>query len=189
MQLGLEPGDKVAILSENRKERVFAELGIDLFRAITTGVYLTSPASEVEYLLSLSDAPIIICEDQEQLDKVLSVRRRLPRLRLIIVIDPRGLRHYDRAGLHNFEDVIELGRQREAKEPHLLAENLARQQLDDIGLIVFTSGSTGRPKAAMMSWRGDGSSLSASPADLMNRSCLTTTTVCAYMELLAGAAS
>jgi len=154
VQLGLKPGDNVSILSENRKEWAFAELGIGLFRGITTGVYPTSPAPEIEYLLSLSDSPIIVCEDQEQIDKVLSVRARLPRLRQIVVIDPRGLRHYDRTGVHNFDDIIELGRQLEAKDPQMLAQSLAQQQLDDIGLIVFTSGSTGRPKAAMMSWRG-----------------------------------
>jgi long-chain acyl-CoA synthetase len=156
VSLGLGAGDKVAVLSENRKEWVFAQFGVALFRGITCGVYPTSPAPEIEYLLTLSDAPFIICEDQEQFDKVLSVRERLPKLRHIIVIDPRGLRHYDRESFIAFETVSELGKRLEQEKPQLLAESLAQQGSDDVGLIVFTSGSTGRPKAAMMTWRGLG---------------------------------
>jgi long-chain acyl-CoA synthetase len=156
LQLGLEPGQSVAVLSENRMEWVFAELGAAMVGAITAGVYPTSPAPEVEYLLALSEAPVIVCEDQEQLDKVIAVRERLPHLRAVIVIDPRGLRRYDRDGLHNFEDVVAMGRQREADDPAGSAAATIGPELDAIGLMVFTSGSTGRPKAAMMSWRGLG---------------------------------
>jgi long-chain acyl-CoA synthetase len=156
LQLGLEPGCSVAVLSENRREWVFAQMGTALVGGVTAGVYPTSPAPEVEYLLALSEAPIIVCEDQEQLDKVLAVRARLPHLRAIVVIDARGLRHYDRNGLHDFAEVVELGRRREAADAQRAAAQAAGPRLDDIGLMVFTSGSTGRPKAAMMSWRGLG---------------------------------
>ena len=84
VQLGLQPGEKAAILSENRKEWVIAQMGVALVGGVTAGVYPTSPALEVEYLLHLSEAPIIVCEDQEQLDKVLGVRERLPMLRQIV---------------------------------------------------------------------------------------------------------
>ena len=100
LKLGLRPGQSMAVLSENRQEWVFAELGAALIGGITTGVYPTSPAQEVEYL---------------QLDKVLSVRQRLPHLRAIVVIDPRGLRRYERAGLHDFADVVTLGERFEAE--------------------------------------------------------------------------
>ena len=156
LKLGLRPGQSMAVLSENRQEWVFAELGAALIGGITTGVYPTSPAQEVEYLLALSEAPIIVCEDQEQLDKVLSVRQRLPHLRAIVVIDPRGLRRYERAGLHDFADVVTLGERFEAEDAATAAAAMPGPKLDDVGLMVFTSGSTGRPKAAMMSWRGLG---------------------------------
>lgn len=156
LQLGLVPGDRVAVLSENRQEWVFAELGIALVRAITAGVYPTSPAHEVEYLLALSEAPIIVCEDQEQVDKVLAVREGLPALKCIVVIDPRGLRTYDRRALIDFAEVVERGRQFAATDPVAADAACSGPALDDIGLMVFTSGSTGRPKAAMMSWRGLG---------------------------------
>jgi long-chain acyl-CoA synthetase len=156
VRLGLERGKNVALLSENRKEWVFAQLGIGLVGGVVAGIYPTSPAPEVEYLLALSDAPLAIVEDQEQLDKVLAVRARVPELRAIVVIDPRGLRHYDRTGIYDFDDVVELGSRLEREQPGLLEGRLAEQRMDDIGLVVFTSGSTGRPKAAMLSWRGLG---------------------------------
>lgn len=157
LELGLQPGEKVAILGENRGEWVIAQFGVGLAGGIVAGVYPTSPGIEIEYLLQLAGSPIIVCEDQEQLDKVLSVRANLPELRQIVLIDPRGLRHYSRAGIHEYEALIEQGRQLAAAQPTRIATLAATQMLDDIGLIVFTSGSTGRPKAAQMSWRGLGS--------------------------------
>ncbi len=154
LQLGLEPGEPLAILSENRQEWVFAQMGASLVGGVTAGIYPTSPAPEVEYLLALSEAPVVVVEDQEQLDKVLSVRARLPALRAVVVIDGRGLRRYDREGLHDFADVVALGSRQEAEQPEAARAATADPAFDDIGLMVFTSGSTGRPKAAMMSWRG-----------------------------------
>ena len=156
LQLGLQPGQSVAVLGENCKEWVYAEFGAALVGAITAGVYPTSPAEEVEYLLALSEAPIIVCADQEQFDKVLSIRARLPHLRAIVVIDPRGLRRYDRTSFHEFDEVMALGRRIEAEDRAGAAAATVGPSLDDVGLMVFTSGSTGRPKAAMMSWRGLG---------------------------------
>ena len=158
LQLGLQPGQQVAVLSENRQEWVFAQLGTALVGGVTAGVYSSSPAHELAYLLALCEAPIIVCEDQEQLDKVLAVREQLPLLRAIVVIATRGLRRYARDGLHEFDAVTALGRRFEAEQPQAAATATVTPTrgpaLDDIGLIVFTSGSTGRPKAAMMSWRG-----------------------------------
>ncbi len=172
--LGLQPGQSVAVLSENRREWVIGQMGVGLVRGVVAGVYPTSPAAEVEYLLALSDAPIVVCEDQEQVDKVLAVRERLPLLKTIVVIDPRGLRRYTRDGLYDFDEVLALGRDALVGQPSLVTDLLAGQSADDTALIVFTSGSTGRPKAAMMTWRGLGSAarslnavLNCSPSDRM----------------------
>ena len=156
LQLGLQPGQKLAVLSENREEWVLAQMGAAMVGCVTAGVYPTSPAHEIEYLLALAEAPVIVCEDQEQLDKVLEVRDRLPSLHTLIVIDTRGLRRYARDRLYDFDDVLEMGRSYAAQDVTAAAEATRGPQPDDIGLIVFTSGSTGRPKAAMMSWRGLG---------------------------------
>jgi long-chain acyl-CoA synthetase len=156
IKLGLQRGQTVAVLSENCQEWVIAELGIAMINCVTAGVYPTSPAAEVEYLLALSDAPIVVVEDQEQLDKVLAIRERLPHLVAIVVIDPKGLRRYDRNGMWDFEDIVRMGSDFEKEEPAQSEALLKGPQLDDIALMVFTSGSTGKPKAAMMSWRGLG---------------------------------
>jgi len=156
LNLGIQKGQTVAVLSENCQEWVIAELGIAMINCVTAGVYPTSPAAEVEYLLALSEAPIVVVEDQEQLDKVIEIRSRLPHLLAIVVMDPKGLRRYDRTGLWNFKDIVQSGEDYEKKHPEESEQHLAGPQLDDIALMVFTSGSTGKPKAAMMSWRGLG---------------------------------
>ncbi len=151
-KLGLPSKGHCAIICENRKEWVFTQLGSGMVGAVTVGIYPTSPAAEVEYLLEASDARVVVCEDQEQLDKVLEVRARLPNLTHIVVIDPRGVRHYKIDNLISFEEVIALGAASEQAPTCLVEECLAHQTMDDLALMIFTSGSTGRPKAAMISY-------------------------------------
>ena len=93
--LGVQPGDRVAIHAENRPEWVIADLAIQGIGAVSVGVYPTSPAAEVEYLLAHSESVVLIAEDEEQLDKALAVRERLPALRKIVLIDPRNVRETD----------------------------------------------------------------------------------------------
>jgi len=152
VKLGLPTGGHCAIVSENRQEWVFAQLGCGLVGAVTVGVYPTSPAEEVAYLLAAADVHVVVCEDQEQLDKVQAVRERLPLLRHLVVIDPRGLRHYRVDELITFEEVCALGAALEHERPGVVEEAQARQRMEDTALMIFTSGSTGRPKAAMISY-------------------------------------
>lgn len=149
---GLPTGGHCAIISENRKEWVFAQLGCAMVGGVTVGIYPTSPADEVRYLLDASDADMVLCEDQEQLDKVLDVKDRLPRLGKPIVIDVRGLRRYDAADWTSFDAICALGRAYEASHPQFIEHCLARQSMSDTALMIFTSGSTGKPKAAMLSY-------------------------------------
>ena len=151
--LGLGEKGHVAILSENRIEWVLAQLGAGLVGAVTVGVYATSPAVEVAYVLAHCDAEIVVCEDQEQVDKVMERRDELPRLRRIVVIETKGTRDYPPDLVLSFAALEELGRAEAKDRPRLIDERLARQSFDDIGLMIYTSGSTGRPKGAMLSWR------------------------------------
>jgi len=174
VKLGLPEGGHCAVISENRKEWVFTQLGCGLVGAVTVGVYPTSPAAEIEYLLQASDAVVVVCEDQEQLDKVLEVRQRLPALTHLVVMDPRGLRHYQVPNLHTFEEVSALGEALGREQPRLVDERQARQTMNDTALMIFTSGSTGRPKAAMISYgniaamaAGTDAVYRCSPADSM----------------------
>ncbi|MHA7923894.1 MAG: AMP-dependent synthetase/ligase [Marinobacter sp.] len=150
--MGLEPGGHVAIISENRVEWVIGQMGIGLVQGICVGVYPTSPWNEVAYVLEHSDAEFVICEDQEQTDKVLEAWPDLPKLKYCIAIDMKGLRYYPEPP-SAFEDIEARGREFEMQHPGLVDELLDGQQMDDTALMIYTSGSTGRPKGAMISWQ------------------------------------
>jgi long-chain acyl-CoA synthetase len=153
--LGLARGAHVAVLSENRKEWVFAQLGSAMANMVTVGLYPTSPASEIAYLLQACDAQAVVVEDQEQLDKVLEAKAGLPMLRCIVVIDPKGLRNYQVEGLIHFTELQKRGQQWALEHPpqkQAFEQALRDQSPDDVALMIFTSGSTGRPKAAMITY-------------------------------------
>jgi len=151
--LGLAEGGHVGILSENRAEWVVAQLGAGMVSAVAIGVYATSPANEVAYVLGHAEVEIVVCEDQEQTDKVLERLEELPRLKRIVVIDPKGLRGYVSELVIAFAEVLRLGAEHETAHPRLVEACLAAQTSADIGLMVYTSGSTGKPKGAMLSYR------------------------------------
>ena len=152
-ELGLPGGGHIAVLSENRVEWVLSQLGAGMIGAVAIGVYPTSPANEVAYVLEHSDTEIVVCEDQEQLDKVIEVRDLLPKLRRVVVVETKGLRNYPQDFVLSFDALEALGRAHRGRNPRLVEERLAAQTLDDIGLMIYTSGSTGKPKGAMLSYR------------------------------------
>ena len=150
MAIGVKPGDRVAVHSENRPEWLFADVGIVAARAITVGLYPTNPAAEVEHVLKDSGASVLIAEDQEQVDKALVVRGALPELRTIVYLDAAGLRSYDASGLLWWPELLRRGREHRAAHPRLL-EELADQVADgDVVTLIYTSGTTGPPKGAML---------------------------------------
>ncbi|TDR94087.1 AMP-dependent synthetase/ligase [Enterovirga rhinocerotis] len=153
LALGLSERGHVGILSENRVEWVVAQLGAGMVGGVAIGVYPTSPANEVAYVLGHSEAEIVVCEDQEQTDKVLERLGELPRLKRIVVVDPKGLRHYESPLIVSFAELLSLGAERDAAAPDAIETRLAAQTLSDLALIVYTSGSTGKPKGAMLSFR------------------------------------
>jgi long-chain acyl-CoA synthetase len=149
LTLGVGHGDRVAIIGDNRPEWLFGDLGIQGIGAIVVGVYATSPAEEVHYVLEHSGSCIAIVEDEEQLDKVLAVRSRLPELREIILMEPRGATHHLAEGAAiTFESLLERGAARERSE---FDARVAALNAQDIAVLVYTSGTTGAPKGAMLS--------------------------------------
>ena len=148
--LGLEPGDRVAIHSENRPEWLFADIGAVAARAVTLGVYPTNPAAEVRYLLEDSGARVLIAEDQEQVDKALDAKPGLPDLEWIVYIEPRGVRGYDDPALLSWPDLLERGRAHREQHPGLVDELAAQVADDEVVTLIYTSGTTGPPKGAML---------------------------------------
>ncbi|TMM51568.1 AMP-dependent synthetase/ligase [Sulfitobacter sabulilitoris] len=153
MDLGLEAGGHVGILSENRAEWVQAQFGIAAAGGVVVGMYPTSPAAEVEHLVNASDTTILFIEDQEQLDKIVDLEGKLPNLRQLVVFNPKGTRGQDTLGLLSFDDLLTRGR-RALQGP--IADDLRARGAaiapQDTAMMVFTSGSTGLPKAAEISY-------------------------------------
>ena len=152
--LGLPVGGHVGVISENRIEWVLAQMGAGLVGAVTVGVYPTSPTNEVAYVVGHADIEIMVCEDQEQTDKLLAALPELPHLKKIVVMETKGLRSFApevRQFITTFDEVEQLGAA--SSQQAIIDDALARQRLDDVGLMIYTSGSTGKPKGAMISYR------------------------------------
>ncbi|MCF8479950.1 MAG: AMP-binding protein [Rhodospirillum sp.] len=149
LEIGLSEGGHLGILSENRVEWVLAQFGAGMAGGVAIGVYPTSPASEVAYVLGHADVEVVVCEDQEQTDKVLERIDALPRLKAIVVIDTKGLRHYRQDIIRAYAEVEALGR---GRDPAPIDHRVDALRLEDTALMIYTSGSTGKPKGAMISW-------------------------------------
>jgi long-chain acyl-CoA synthetase len=151
LALGVEPGDRVAIHSENRREWLYGDLATVAVRGMTVGLYPTNPAPEVSYLLSHSGSKILIAEDQEQVDKALDVLDELPDLERIVYLEPRGIRRrYDNPKLLFWEDFLALGREHRDANPGAVEQRMSQATPDDVMTLVYTSGTTGPPKGAML---------------------------------------
>ncbi len=151
IELGLQGGGHVGVLSENRREWVLAEFGIWAAGGVCVGMYPTSPAPEIRHLVTASDVTVLFLEDQEQLDKIKALDGELPALRQIIVFDPKGTRGEDLLGLMSFDALVALGRGALARHRSAIAALKAAVRPEDTAMMVFTSGSTGPPKAAQIS--------------------------------------
>ncbi|MBD9402504.1 long-chain fatty acid--CoA ligase [Comamonas sp. CMM02] len=152
--MGLSAGGHVGVIAENRIEWVLAQMGTGLMGGLTVGVYPTSPTPEVAYVVGHADIEIMVCEDQEQTDKLLQAWPELPKLRKIIVMETKGLRSFtpeQRAHILTFAEVEQLGARQ--GQSTWIDQALQTQTLDDLGLMIYTSGSTGKPKGAMISYR------------------------------------
>ena len=147
--LGVGHGDKVAIHSENRPEWVYADMGTQGVGGVAVGVYPTSAATELEYLLNHSEAKVLIAEDEEQLDKALEVRERCPHLGTIVVLERRGTsQHLGDPAIIHFDDLVALGSETPISE---FEHSVRALDPGSVALIVYTSGTTGPPKGAMTS--------------------------------------
>ncbi|MBN1655580.1 MAG: AMP-binding protein [Deltaproteobacteria bacterium] len=146
---GVQPGDRVAILGDNRPEWLFCHLGTMAAGAVTCGIYSTSAPEEIAYIVGHSESKILFIENQEQLDKVMELIDELSGVE-VVIWNRQGLWDFSHPRMHFFDDFIQQGC---ACSPQALSEGAAQVKSEDTAMIIYTSGTTGRPKGAMLSHR------------------------------------
>jgi long-chain acyl-CoA synthetase len=148
--LGLKRGDVSSVLSENRPEWLFCDMGAQSIGAIGNGIYTTSAAKQVAYILQDCKSRIVFVEDEEQLDKILAVRAACPDLRHVVVYETEGLRGFSDPMVMTFAEFLERGAAHAAANPRFVEDEVARTKPEEIAILIYTSGTTGPPKAAMI---------------------------------------
>lgn len=149
-ELGVGPGDHVAILSGNRPPWLVADLAAQGIGARSVGIYQTNPPEDVAYILRHSGARVLVCEDQEQVDKAIDVAADTPQVEHVVVIDPRGTRGYDDPRLKAWDALMEDGRRLLSSTPGWFDEQVEAVDPAVPAMVVYTSGTTGQPKGAMI---------------------------------------
>jgi long-chain acyl-CoA synthetase len=149
--LGLERGDHVAILGDNRPEWFIAELAAQAAGAASVGLFHDAAPGEIQHIVDHSGARFIVVEDQEQVDKVLEIKAQLPKLETVVYYDPKGLRHYTQPFLLAFTRVEELGQTYTTQHPGAFEQAVSAGHAEDVAVLCYTSGTTGAPRGAILS--------------------------------------
>ena len=152
-ELGLKRGHVVAIIGRNRPNWVWSALAAQSAGGISIGVYEDVLGEEASYLLNYAASPIVMAEDEEQVDKLLELGGKLPHLEWIVYHDDRGLRKYDDPRLISWIELKTKGAAREKQEPTLFEDEIAQGKGDDTAILCTTSGTTSNPKLAMLGHR------------------------------------
>lgn len=146
--LGFKAGDKLAVIGDNRPRLYWAQLAAQALGGAAVPVYQDSIAEELAFVLANAEVSVIVAEDQEQVDKSIEIKDKLPGLIAIIHDDNRGLTEYDEPLLKSYESVMKSG---QSGDITAYAAGVAALTGDTLALLCYTSGTTGRPKGVMLS--------------------------------------
>jgi long-chain acyl-CoA synthetase len=150
VELGLKRGDVIGIIGDNRPDWVAAEIATHALRAFSLGLYRDVLDEEAAYLLNYGEAKLVFAEDEEQVDKLLTLADRAPALRHIVYSDARGLRKYGDPRLMSADQLVAMGRARATREPSLYNNMVDATRGEDVAILCTTSGTTSHPKLAML---------------------------------------
>ncbi len=150
VELGLARGDIIGIIGDNRPDWVAAEIATHAIGAMCLGLYRDVLDEEAAYLLSYGEAKLVFAEDEEQVDKLLTLADRVPNLKHIVYSDPRGMRKYDDPRLMAADKLASMGRERAGREPGLYDRLVDATRGEDTAILCTTSGTTAHPKLAML---------------------------------------
>jgi long-chain acyl-CoA synthetase len=162
--LGFQRGEVLSVIGDNRPRLYWAQLAAMCLGGTSVPVYQDSIARELAYVLNHAETAVVVAEDQEQVDKIFSLRGELPHLRLAVYDDPRGMFHYRADWLKSFAEVQALGRELAAREAGRFEAEVERGRPGDLAFICYTSGTTGNPKGAMITHEN-----AIATADIANR--------------------
>ncbi|MBI4608113.1 MAG: AMP-binding protein [Candidatus Rokubacteria bacterium] len=148
--LGLNRGDKVALIGHNRPEGLWAEMAVLAVGGVVVWLYQDALIDEVQYVVDHSDARFLVGEGQQEVDKGLAIKERCPKLERIIWDDPKGMRGYSDPCLMSLAEVRRLGHEFDARDPEAFERMVARGTGDGVALLFYTSGTTAQPKGALL---------------------------------------
>ncbi|HEX5771841.1 MAG TPA: AMP-binding protein, partial [Nocardioidaceae bacterium] len=151
--LGVSRGDIVAVLGDNRPEWLIAELAAQSIGAAVVGIYPTSLDEEIVHIITVSDARVVVAEDQEQVDKLQKAKPQLPHLETVAHYDPHGLEAYDDPWLVGFTEIEQRGRAWAEDHPGWFEAEVEKGTPDDIAVVCTTSGTTSKPKLGQLTHR------------------------------------
>ncbi len=151
VSLGLEDGDKVSMIGDNRPEGLWAEMAALCARGTGVWLFQDSLIDEVKYIVDHSDTKFLFGEGQEEVDKALSIYNECPKLQKIIWDDPKGMRNYHQDYLISLKELIARGQDLDQQQPNLFKDLVYKGHGDEVALLFYTSGTTSLPKGALLS--------------------------------------
>ena len=145
---GLKRGEKIAIIGDNRPNLYLSIAAAQILGAVPVPCYQDSVADELQYILEHAEVKIAIVENQEQVDKLIEIKDKLPLLKSIFYDDPRGLDNYQKTDALALDNILNLDNEADIS----LDEDIDSTTKDDISIMLYTSGTTGRPKGVLLSY-------------------------------------